>query len=316
MKRFYNGFTLIELLVVIAIIAILSGIMIISFGRSGESARAAKCLVNLRNLAQGANAYASSSGYYPLAGSVQVFDGVNSGSVSYKEYKGWISWLSNKGAYGSGGKGTSKSVVKCDPPRYSGFGDERDNLYVITNGTLWRAINMTRDVYRCPTHSLAVQDKGEREPIFSYVMSGYFGYDTSMGSKAAKKLQGLKYGLLPNTERYIMFAELPLFDPKTGQYLQLSDDWTKDATLQYSATVNGQTYGKAWKGAPESIGFNHKIGKKGYCAHVVYADGHTESLSYGTGSGLKSEQLTALLCEGKEVIFNGSGYQEIEEDDE
>ena len=52
MKR--KAFTLIELLVVIGIIAVLVVVLTGLFAGSTEQARAAKCLANMRNLAQGA----------------------------------------------------------------------------------------------------------------------------------------------------------------------------------------------------------------------------------------------------------------------
>ena len=66
-----SGFTIIELLVVVAIIGILAGVLLASFSGGTEAARAAKCLSNMRNLAQGAIGYASKNayGHYPYAGS-------------------------------------------------------------------------------------------------------------------------------------------------------------------------------------------------------------------------------------------------------
>ena len=54
-----GGFTIIELLVVIGIIGVLAGVLLASFSGGTESARAAKCLSNMRNLAQGAISYAA-----------------------------------------------------------------------------------------------------------------------------------------------------------------------------------------------------------------------------------------------------------------
>ena len=94
--NFSQAFTLIELLVVIAIIAILSGILLAVTGGGTESARAAKCMSNLRSLATGVNSAAMSGRWYPFAGSCQYAD-LGSGGLVYKEQVGWISWLSNRG---------------------------------------------------------------------------------------------------------------------------------------------------------------------------------------------------------------------------
>ena len=66
-----KGFTLVELLVVIGILGILSAVLIGSFAGGTESARAVKCLTNMRNLATACQTYGMSYGFYPLAGSIE-----------------------------------------------------------------------------------------------------------------------------------------------------------------------------------------------------------------------------------------------------
>ena len=94
MKR---AFTLVELLVVIGIIGILSGVLIASFGGSSESARAALCLANMKNLANACQTYGMNTGRYPNAGSVELLEmddsqGRNRVKAKYTERQGWISW--------------------------------------------------------------------------------------------------------------------------------------------------------------------------------------------------------------------------------
>ena len=317
---FRKGFTLIELLVVIGIIGVLAGVLMATFGGATESARAAKCISNLRSLANAASAYAmegnqtpyypTGGGYFPLAGSVETKYGSATGDT-YGEFVGWISWLSSEEQYGKDSSGAS-SHKDIEIPTCIGTGDPRKDRFMLTHGSIWKAVGKSSDVYVCPTHrKLCEADPAvKKQPIFSYQMNAFFGYDKTQGKEDSglpyeiESSIGKKSGGLARADRTLLFAELPV--PGKG-----SDVYSMDPVLNYKATVNGRSYDKDWKGKPETIAFNHpgKHGKK--YAHVVFADGHTEKLTSGT-KGLKYEELTALLCEGEDVAFAGSGYQAVD----
>ena len=93
-----KAFSLVELIVVVAIIAILSGVMMASFGGGTASARAARCLSNMKNLASAVQTYGMSSSYYPLAGNLIYMqmreERGNRVKKEYKENAGWISAMS------------------------------------------------------------------------------------------------------------------------------------------------------------------------------------------------------------------------------
>lgn len=312
-----KGFTLVELLIVIGIIAVLSSVLMATFGGATESARAAKCISNLRSLANAASAYAmegnreyhypTGGGYFPLAGSVETRAGSAYGD-SYGEFVGWISWLSSEEQYGKDSKGTT-SHKSIEIPICSGTGDPKKDRFMLTHGSLWKAVGKTSDVYVCPTHRKKREAAHKSPPIFSYQMNAYFGYDKTMGAGDSglpyevESSLGKKSGGLSRADRTLLFAEL---NEDGGE-----DAYSMDSVLNYQATVNGKQYGKDWKNKAETIGFIHpgKHGKK--FAHVVFADGHTEKLANGT-KGLTYEQLTALLCEGEDVAFTGDGYQSID----
>jgi len=89
-----RGFTLIELLTVIAIIALISAILLPTFSRVSEGARATTCMSNLHSLYVAACAYRDDNGGYPpvLFGVAENLDGSkykpgDSGLVEMKNVK-------------------------------------------------------------------------------------------------------------------------------------------------------------------------------------------------------------------------------------
>ena len=325
-RRFRRGFTLIELIIVIAIIGVLAAILMSSFSGGTESARAAKCLSNMRSLAQGAISHAVKTHYYPVAGSYGLLGVNNSGDTVYYERPGWISWFGQNDPYATrtSNKARPKNFIALNNVSAYCSDDDRAN-FAITNGTLWQAVNREHDVYICPSHKLKASAKGVTVR-WSYVMSAAFGYDYSDGSKAV--------GLMSNEDgnrvhfqsgrldRKLLFAELPINGSgsrideggKDATYPTGDGDTSCDCVLQYKANYNGKSYNNDWGKKSELIAFNHRAAKQ-WCAHVVFADGHTEKLLKSKGGGLTDEQLTALLCAGVDVSFDGSKYDLITKGD-
>lgn len=296
------GFTLIELLVVISIIAILVAALLAATSGTTESARAVKCLSNLRALAQARN---SISKFY--AGSYQDQD-LSSRQLKYTEFPGWISWLSNRGdPFGKHSGNAAKSPVSVKPSTFD-MTNEDDRRYALTNGTMWIATARNPSLYTCPTHVKFWQDQRSVTPVWSYVASCSFGYDPSCGKRASCAMAQTT----GRNERTVIFAELPL--DLNG------DEWQKDCVLQYKAysanSSERKQFTTSWEGTAESIGFVHKTNRGRKCAHVVFVDGHVEKILEPQGAGgISVEDLTALLCEGKDIAFDGNAYSEIQEED-
>ena len=330
-----KGFTLVELLVVIGIIGILSGVLLATFGKSTEAARAAKCLVNMRSLANAATAFSMEKGqwyyytqnkegqlgYYPSAGSVS---GGKTGN--YQEYVGWISWLS-EGEFKSGGITEPKygNTIKNCP--YFGTGDIDKDRWALEHGALWRAIGQTKEPYVCPTHAHKCSKEGRNPPLFSYVMNMKFGCDFTDGAdyvhtnpdEIPLDIGVPKNGSLARPDRVLMFAEIAgsVNDKEDGKNQTASSETCSpicDCVLQYNASVNGKKLGGKWKGKSEPMGFPHLGASGKLCGHVAFADGHVEKFlkPKGAGGALSQEELTAALCEGLDVIQNGSEYRALE----
>jgi len=300
-----KAFTLVELLVVIAIIAILAGVMIGSFSGGKESARTAQCLSNMRNLATACQSAGVANGYYPPAGSFETMKMVVVGGKAEKrfyEVNGWVSWNSQN-AY----RGEVKSHIGSASWNLSTYETDLDaREYAMTNGVLRKYLGGNRDCFVCPSHVQKTRKAKGQSPLWSYVMSAYFKWDYTKGQRAfsADQLGYIWYSHLKNADKRLLFAELPFSGIGGTAVEEGASTELCDSILQYQ--------GCAGCGTPERIGFNHKSGKD-TCANVVFADGHTESLTYPRAGISDAEicDLTAWLCEGREVSFDGAKYEKL-----
>lgn len=275
MKR---AFTLIELLIVIGIIAILTAILLGTFSGSSESARAARCLSNMKSLANAVQSYNMANSEYPPAESsegteIDVSKGLAQAKSKYKEHPGWISWYS-KGIY------PSDSSQKASCRTISLYSDVPDDYeYALSNGAIYKYVGGNSSVYVCPVH------KGKHaDARWSYFMNPKY---TANMKKA---------------DRTLLLGEIPFLKGSPGEWFPSGSQGNKetDAVIQYEN---------------ENIGANHKSTKH-WVAHVVFADGHVEKLRVsGTGgkvmSGSDLRELTEWLCLGEDVSFNGQKYEKL-----
>ena len=318
MKR---AFTLIEMLVVIGILGILMGILIAGLSGSTESARAAQCLANMRNLAAACQTYGSVSGRYPLAGSIEYMkidesDGIAHAKALYLEVPGWISWAS-RGAY----KNKARSHQASASWMTSTYSlNKEEQIYCLTNGALWKYVSGNRQAFVCADH---VKKHPKDPPSWSYVMNAFFGWDTSRGSSAqGESFDHVRYGDLDRADRYLLFAELQFLDCGLPIHDGSGSGTDCDTVLQYTssgASAAGQKGANASGGTGnEIIGVNHKNGRNLY-AHVAFADGHAEKLRIPYTGSIKKPQvdesqlrnLTGWLCTGEDVSFDGKNFKRM-----
>lgn len=309
-----KAFTLVELLVVIGIIGVLAGVLLSTFSGGTESARSARCLSNMKNLANACQVYGMREGRYPNAGSVELMSideskGRNRAQTLYTERTGWLSWDSRNGYPSNSHRSNSAIGMYCT--------DDEESTYALTNGCLWKYVSRNRQTYVCPSHA---KKMGKRTPpVWSYVMNGYFGWDTSKGS-ASYSISGgghTEYGRLDRADRRLLFAEVPFMGYSSWQPEGTGGTEDTDGILQYA---KGDLTGSEAPQAPgnETIGCNHINGKNLF-AHVAYADGHVEKLRIPFSGSIKRpsvddgqlRSLTTWLCAGKDVSFDGKRYQKI-----
>lgn len=294
-----KGFTLVEMLVVIGILGVLVASLIGALGGSTDSAYAAQCLSNMKNLAQACQSFGMASGYYPAAGSFEYFDKPEMNTrtrkveMNYGERKGWISWDS---------RGTYPSETSSPGAYVSMFSTDDDiTLYALTNGAVWKYVSESRKAYVCPTHG----KKGHVN--WSYIMNASFGWDATGGNFSYPYNAGYRsYGYLKGADRILLFAEVPFQGPGSWFPSGEGAGTDTDSVLQYAGCSQASTIlGKGKQDGNENIGFNHKSGKN-WIAHVVFADGHVEKFRCPSAglSDSNLKDLTTWLCQGHDVSFN------------
>lgn len=274
-----KAFTLVELIVVIGIIAILSVVLLGTFSRSTESARAVKCLSNLRTLAQAARGDLSAT-----CGETPEISTSGGAKTVYLEVKGWISgdtrgyyetWFKDLGRYGS------TSDHKDIPPISLYETDHEKYEYALTNGWMYARVDRRSEVFVCPTH---VDRMKGRKPHWSYVMRS--GDRENSGQPP---------------ERTLVFAEVPFPEKGGAKNGANESEELTDAILPYPSEK-------------EHIQGNHKVGNH-TMAHVAFVDGHVEKLRVDGLSEANLKELTNWLCEGKAVGRNGDKYEELDKNE-
>ena len=305
------AFTLVELLVVIAIIGVLSGVLVAALSGSGDSANAARCLANMKNLASACQTYGMRTSRYPLAGNCVVLSidesrGMKNIQKRYTEIPGWISMMSQ-------GKYPSTSYSKSSP--VSLYSTEKEaSQFAITNGALWKYVSGNHNTYVCPVH--ARKGKNGARPQWSYLMSAFFGWDSAGRSYAGDPRR--EYGQVQRPDKKLLFCEVPFSGHNTWEPDGEGGSDDTDAILQYSSSGidNGTTGKSSGGGGSEQIGVNHKKGREAF-AHVAFADGHVEKLRIPVKNGApdtsQMAELASWLAVGYDCSYDAGVYKRLKD---
>ena len=289
-----SGFTMVEVIVVMGVIAILVAVMIPMLSGNRDSALAAQCKNNMRNLAQGvlSCAQANQYGHFPSAGYYRY----PTGGVDLKQHKPIYAphrpWINNNGEI-SVLNSTGTSVYHGDVASFADSDEIIQN--VITNGAIWHAVGTAYEVYRCPVHARNFKKAKGRLPGWSYMMNQVFGYASNGSSVHGFTARCFGSDIASRSpDKVLLFAEVQgadIEDKKNGISLTtvVSGSTETDAVLEYTK---------------EQIGFTHPLGKGKYGGNVAFADGHVDTIVLPSSKQFK--ELTEDLCQGVDVPNNGS----------
>lgn len=300
-----GAFTLVEMLVVIAIISMVATASVTSIKSAQRQARTAKCQANMHALYNAAAAYHADKEKWPAAGAYEVYD---SRYDNYSQFRGWVNWVlggtsrSRPGDSGnlyrngtSNSDGTQKDTHAASY-YYVGTGANEDKdlgsskinetrVYrSIDEGSIFRYTDKNFSIYCCDEFKSHYSKKSMR----SYAMNQLYGCSRNPRNPLCRDAPS------DDADRLAMFVEIGNLNKKFSQ-LGTKVGTTKGSAAAYSPANEKKpptdTYvddsvwdwdsengggGDGSKG--ENIGFMHKKSGKIY-GHVVFADGHIESLA-------------------------------------
>jgi prepilin-type N-terminal cleavage/methylation domain-containing protein len=262
------AFTLVEMLVVIAIMAILALALFPAIRAARDHGDYARCQTRLRNLHQACLNHLADHNSYPRAGSYELY---SQRYKTYSEARGWVAWIRKDGnddLHPWADDNTESHADDYLHTRWSGQQAER----AIRTGTLFKYTGEDLTTYLCPSFERKHR-KLAGDARRSFAMNYWFGarrmanwdprYLNSFNNKEASRM-GLFIEIDKPSDPKSASAAVgePGNEPASKRKV-LPDDsaWDWD---------DGEAYGAA---------YHRKAGKKH--GHVIFVDGHVESLPEG-----------------------------------
>lgn len=304
------GFTLVEMLVVIAIIAIVASTAVVAVKGAQRQARATKCQSNLHALHKAVLAYYADNLTFPPAGAYEYFKQEFYGdslSKSYTEHRGWVSWVRSDGKisrfgssdnhYGKRNKTAKSSKAQnyvyvgpgCGQYDYSGASGSAGNRKNVHLSRIYRSID-EGSIFKYTDKNFSIYCCDEFKNEFGTECMRSYAMNYQYGSRRIRKYKDLE-DHPGNAHRLAMFVELnSIAGTKTGAIGQTKGD-KGDATTPKNVFYNDSTWD--WDNANENIGVWHRRAGKLY-GHVIFADGHLETLALPPDKNNQTEQRLSL----------------------
>lgn len=293
-----SAFTIIELLIVIAIIGLLAALVAAGVSSVRNAAREKHCTNNLRQLLDGALAFAMDhSQDMPHAQSYELYD-QNTGTYSKRD--GWCAWVNDKRDYdeiealwqGEGCKSSHSHELADD----RGLG--ADARFAVEYGEMFPYVG-DFSAYACPVIQRAIvpptnweDDDGDKVKdtgiVRTYAMNPYFRAASNRSWRRVKTTwvgvtQGYG-GHVPEASKLVVFAEVDGFGQsqkrngfKDSTY---GKDYSGSSCLNPQKSVwdaNDQQLA-CWHSRLDPTEENRAKHPEEFFAQAIFFDGHVERL--------------------------------------